>query len=131
MSMPEEDPLAREIQVLTDLRQATREAHEAIRDLRKDISAARELRKKFLAAPELDEQLGRLVEQGLKAYDAGLKSAIKTAEKKMYNRFDILAAICLGEDPESVKTGETSLPDLLREFIATKGLPYRLVKVDR
>lgn len=123
------DPLAREIQVLADLRQATSEAHKALRDLRNDMQAARELRRKFLAAPELDERLGELVKQGLADYEATLQQAIKTGEQAMYNRFDVLTAICLGEDPASVRAGETTLPDLLREFIATKGLPYKLAKI--
>lgn len=126
MAIPEH--LQRELEVLQELRAVVREAHEAIKDLRADMKAARELRERFLSAPELDEQMGKRVKEGLEEYGDTLQEAIAVAEKAMYNRFDVLTAICLGEDPESVKTGVTSIPDLLREYIATKDLPYRLVK---
>ena len=122
------DHLQRELEVLQELRAVVREAHEAVKDLRADMKTARELREQFLSAPELDEQMGKRVKEGLEEYDETLQRAIKVAEKAMYNRFDVLTAICLGEDPESVKTGVTSIPDLLREYIATSGLPYRLAK---
>lgn len=125
---PIPDHLQRELEVLQELRAVVREAHEAARDLRADMKAARELRERFLSAPELDEQMGKRVKEGLEEYDETLQQVIKVAEAAMYNRFDVLTAICLGEDPESVKTGVTSIPDLLREYIATKDLPYRLVK---
>lgn len=124
------DNLQREIEVLQELRAVIREAHEASKDLRADMQAARRLREEFLSAPELSEQLGKRVKAGLDEYDAVLQQAIKVAEKAMYNRFDVLTAICLGEDPQSVKDGVMTVPELLREFIATKGLPYRLVKKD-
>lgn len=40
--------------------------------------------------------------------------------------------ICMGEDPQSVREGKKTIPDLIREFIAAKGLPYRLtcIKVE-
>jgi hypothetical protein len=37
--------------------------------------------------------------------------------------------ICMGEDPVSVREGKKTIPDLLREFIAAKGLPYRLTRI--
>jgi hypothetical protein len=120
--------IQRELEVLQNLRAATREAHEAIRDLNAAMKSARELRDEFLNSDAVLEKLGNLVKAGLDEYDEVLKQAIKVAEKAMYNRFDVLTAICLGEDPESVKTGVTSIPQLLREYIASQGLPYRLVK---
>jgi hypothetical protein len=127
---PIPEHLQHELEVLQDLRAVVREAHEAIQDLRTAIREARELRERFLAAPELAEQLGERVKEGLDEYGKVLQEAIKVAEQAMYNRFDVLTAICLGEDPESIRTGVTSMPQLLREFIATRGdLPYRLVKI--
>jgi hypothetical protein len=120
--------LQRELEVLQDIRAATREAHEATRDLNAAMKAARELRDEFLNSDEVLEKLGTLVKAGLDEYDETLQHAIRVAEKAMYNRFDVLTAICLGEDPESVRTGVTSIPQLLREYIASQGLPYRLVK---
>jgi hypothetical protein len=120
--------LQRELEVLQELRAVVREAHEAIRDLNSAMKSARELRDEFINSDAILEKLGTLVKDGLDEYDETLQQAIKVAEKAMYNRFDVLTAICLGEDPESVKTGVTSVPQLLREYIASQGLPYRLVK---
>lgn len=120
--------LQRELEVLQELRAAVREAHETIRDLNEAMKSARELRDEFLNSDAVREKLGTLVKAGLDEYDHTLQHAIRVAEKAMYNRFDVLTAICLGEDPESVRTGVTSIPQLLREYIASQGLPYRLVK---
>jgi len=43
--------LAREIETLTALREATRQAREAAKDLRAEMRSAREFRQEFLAAP--------------------------------------------------------------------------------
>jgi len=121
--------LEREIETLTALREATRQAREAAKDLRAEMRSAREFRQEFLAAPELDARLKDLTEAALAAYDAGIKKAITDATEATWRRFDTITMIALGEDPQSVREGKKTIPDLIREFIAAKGLPYRLTRI--
>ena len=121
--------LEREIETLTALREATREAREAAKDLRAEMKAAREFRREFLATPELDARLKELTETALAAYDASIKKAITDATEATWRRFDTITMICMGEDPQSVREGKKTIPDLIREFIAAKGLPYRLTRI--
>jgi hypothetical protein len=118
--------LSKEIETLIAMREATREAREAAKDLRAEMKAARDLRKKFFTAPELEARLGELTEAALAEYSAAIDKNINKATEAVWNRFDVLAMIAMGEDPESVRQGKKTVPDLLREYIATKGLPYRL-----
>jgi len=121
--------LEREIETLAALREATREAREAAKDLRGEMKAAREFRREFLATPELEARLGELTEAALKRYSDSIDENIKKATEAVWNRFDTIAMICLGEDPQSVREGKKTIPDLIREFIAAKGLPYRLTRI--
>ena len=121
--------LDREIETLTALREATREAREAAKDLRAEVKAAREFRREFLATPELDARLKELTEAALASYDAGIKKAVDDATQAVWNRFDTITMIALGEDPVSVREGKRTVPDLIREFIAAKDLPYRLTRI--
>jgi|GEM_PF-5250340 len=121
--------LDREIETLTALREATRQAREAAKDLRAEMRAAREFRREFLGTAELDTRLKELTEAALASYDRGIKKAIDDATAAVWNRFDTITMICMGEDPQSVREGKKTVPDLIREFIAAKGLPYRLTRV--
>jgi hypothetical protein len=121
--------LEREIETLTALREATRQAREATKDLRAEVKRAREARAEFFAAPELDARLGELTGAALASYDKGIKDAIDKATEAVWNRFDTITMIAMGEDPQSVREGRKTIPDLLREFIAAKGLPYRLTRI--
>ena len=121
--------LEREIETLAALREATRSAREAAKDLRSEVKTAREFRREFLSTPELDARLGELTAAALASYDEGIKKAIGDATQAVWNRFDTITMIALGEDPQSVREGKKTIPDLLREFIAAKGLPYRLTRI--
>jgi hypothetical protein len=121
--------LEREIETLTALREATRQAREAAKDLRAEMKAAREFRQEFLATPELDARLKELTEDALARYSDGIDKQIQLATEATWRRFDTLTMICMGEDPKSVREGKKTIPDLLREFIAAKGLPYRLTRI--
>ena len=121
--------LEREIETLTALREATREAREAAKDLRAEMRAAREFRREFLGTPELDARLGELTEAALQRYSDSISEQIEKATEAVWNRFDVLATIAMGEDPQSVREGKKTVPDLIREFIAAKGLPYRLARI--
>jgi hypothetical protein len=121
--------LDREIETLLALREATREAREAAKDLRAEVKAAKEARAAFFATPELDARLGELTEAALARYSASISEQIGKATEAAWNRFDVITMIALGEDPVSVREGKKTVPDLIREFIAAKGLPYRLARI--
>lgn len=102
---------------------------ETAKDLRAEAKAAKEARAEFFSAPELDARLGELTEAALARYSASIDEQIKKATEAVWNRFDTITMICLGEDPKSVREGKKTVPDLIREFIAAKGLPYRLARI--
>ena len=121
--------LEREIETLAALREATRQAREAAKDLRAEMRSAREFRQEFLSTPELEARLGELTEDALKRYSESIQQQIEKATQAVWNRFDTITMICMGEDPQSVREGKKTVPDLIREFIAAKGLPYRLTRI--
>jgi hypothetical protein len=116
---------------LIELRELLTEGHGLIKDLTRLLREARQVRDTLPAAvtEAAAEKIGTAVDAGLAEYKAALATAIDEATATVFKRFDTLTAICLGEDPKSVRTGVTSVPDLLRDYIAAKGLPYRLVHV--
>jgi hypothetical protein len=120
--------LDKEIETLMAIREATREAREAAKDLRAEMKAAREARREFFAAPELEERLGKLTGEALAEYAGNMKQQIDEATQAVWNRFDTITMIAMGENPKSVREGKKTVPDLIREFIAAKNLPYRLVR---
>jgi hypothetical protein len=112
---------------LIELRGLLTEGHGLVQDLTRLLREAREVRRNLPEA--VNERIGAAVDTGLTEYKDTLGKAIEDATDAVYRRFDTLAAICMGEDPKSVRDGKTSVPDLLRDYIAAKGLPYRLVHV--
>lgn len=106
------------------LKQATREAHEALRDLhriQRDIDRKRtEL--EDAVTKSIESRINAAVKTGLEEYDASLKEAIKTGTQATYDRFDLIAAICMGEDKVSKREGKAPLDGLLRAYIASGGL---------
>jgi hypothetical protein len=116
---------------LIELRGLLTEGHGLVKDLTRLLREARQARDDLPAAitQAAGEKLGAAVDTGLAEYKGALGKAIENATDAVFKRFDTLTAICLGEDPKSVRTGVTSVPDLLRDYIAAKGLPYRLVHV--
>jgi len=112
---------------MLELRELLQEGHGLVKDLTRLIREVQQLRDSL---PEtVNAKISDAVASGLEEYKATLAEAIEDATNSVYKRFDVLTAICLGQDPHSVRTGVTTIPNLLRDFIATKGLPYRLVHV--
>ena len=112
---------------LIELRELITEGHGLVQDLTRLLREARQLRDNLPEA--VIARIDNAVAAGLRDYQDALGIAIDKATDATYKRFDVLSAICLGQDPRSVRTGVTSVPDLLRDYIAAKGLPYRLVHV--
>lgn len=115
-------------ELLIELRGLVVLAHTAIRDLRAAVRDAAQVTDNLPQA--VDRRLSAAVKDGLQKYEADLSKAIADGTQAAYDRFDILTAICLGEDPQSVRAGKKSIPDLLRRYIETNGLPWQLVPLE-
>jgi heme oxygenase len=103
---------------VAELRAATREAHEVLKDLRRTVKEAMQFRAamEHAAQVSVDEQVKAVVEKGLDDYGRALKLAIDDATRLVYKRFDRLADILLGEDKATKRRGKPSLPELSREL---------------
>jgi hypothetical protein len=99
------------------LRQATREAHEALADLRREMKAAEQLRADLATTAEVSvtEQVVPFVQKGLEEFGVELKKAIDIGTEAVYARFDELGDLLLGEDKVSRRKGLRSLPQLAEE----------------
>jgi hypothetical protein len=103
------------IQATAEARVVISESHEAQKDLRRLIQAAKE-EIRGLAGPFL-ERIDSDVSEGLEAYKATLAKAIADATETVYNRFDVLAAICLGEDGNSIRKGQPTVEELIHRYV--------------
>ena len=108
------DPIQQYIDAAADLRAATREAHEALRDLNLAVKEAKELRSKLPGTAEA--QIEKAVSTGLNEYAGTLTRAIETAETAIFRRFGKLEAILLGD--EDKKKGGEDLEAQIRRLLA-------------
>lgn len=120
------DQLAQYIEASAELRKLITEAHQAIRDLRHEKKELRELRQSYLTNEDLKVKLDEAVGRGLATFNQALKSAIDDATQRVYDRFDTIMLICLGEDPVSVREGRRTVTELVTEFIRQRNLPIRV-----
>lgn len=98
------------------LKEATREAHEALKDLKRGVEEAKEAHRLLHACVEqaLNDGIGKQVQEGLDEYKESLAAAIDGATEAVYKRFDQIADILTGEDKQSKRAGKPSIPDLVR-----------------
>lgn len=98
------------------LRVATREAHEAMKDMKALMKEAREVMGEMLAAvgTDVDERIEAAVADGLKELGTSIEKATDDATEAVYRRFDQITDILLGEGSGRRK-GEPSIPELLME----------------
>jgi hypothetical protein len=96
-----------------ELRQAVREAHEVLKDLRAALREAQAWEQGRLAQDVIDDRIRQAVITGLKQYDIAITSAIKIASDGVQQRFSELEALFLGEDRKSRRKGKPSLPQLI------------------
>lgn len=84
------------------LRVLIRQAHEATKDCRQVIRQMESVRIDLLssAAYALANGINDAVEEGLNNYRDAITDAIANAEDAIYQRFDIVAGILLGEEGE-------------------------------
>jgi len=96
---------------IEQLRESTREAHGVLKDLRTATVAAKNLVHELTNAV-VTEQLEAAVEAGLEEYKTTLATAIDSATKAIFDRFDKIAKLLMGEDKQSVRAGKPSIPEL-------------------
>lgn len=100
------------------LKEATREAHEAIKDLRQVIKEARQvdahLAEKAYAA--LETGVAEIVAAGLDEYKVTISKAIDTSTEAVFRRFDTIADLLMGEDKTTRRRGEPSLVELAEKI---------------
>jgi hypothetical protein len=132
MGNQQPDSLQQSLDAVLALRELIPEAHRAIKDLRATL---KEFRKLEAGLPrEVEAELGRIVAEGLSDYETKLEAAIATGTKAVQRRFDLLGALLLGEDPETVANAEHSIPelvDLIVEAQKTRSSPAAFLKRER
>jgi hypothetical protein len=121
--MSEPSPYQELIDLLKAQREVIHEGRELLQDLRATVKEARE----YTGSEEIAKRINDTVKKGLEEYAEALNTAINQATEAVWNRFDVLMDIAMGEDPESVRKGNKTTEELLREYIRTKNLPFDLV----
>jgi putative cell wall-binding protein len=96
-----------------ELRAATREAHEVLKDLRQVVREAKVVRNSLHASAEkaLEDGINATVEASLEKYRDTIEKAIEEATKAVFDRFDTLADHLMGETKKAKRQGK-SLFDL-------------------
>lgn len=98
------------IQLRDELRELVREAHGATKDLVREIKTAREL------VPLLtDELFTAEVKKQVSALGEATTQAMDAATDRVAKRFEALEALFLGEDKQSRRKGEPSIPALIQK----------------
>jgi len=100
---------------VAELRAATREANEVLKDLHRVVAEGKILVKGIDAAAEVAvlTRMEPVVKEGLQQYAGALKQAIEDATAAVDRRFDQLADIMLGEDKTARRRGKPSIPELI------------------
>ena len=82
-----------------ELRQATREAHEALKDLRHTMKAMEEVKEELLrvSGEVFKERMEAEVQSSLADYAETIRTEVEKGTKAVENRFDVLARILLGK----------------------------------
>lgn len=96
-----------------ELRAATREANETLKDFRKALKDGDDLLKRMGEVKEdlltvshhvFDERMNETVKEGLDYYSKTLDGALEAATESMYARVDTLARILLGKGTKEDQT---------------------------
>lgn len=108
------------IEVMAEMREVIRLAHEATKDLRTVIKEAKELKGTKLSK-EVDDKINAELVVAAENVGEIFKTVTDEATKKVYERFDLLSGILLGTDTGSVKSGKASLYDLAKAYVELNG----------
>jgi CHASE3 domain sensor protein len=109
-----EDVAERISRDLADLRAVTRQAHEAIKDLRTAIREAREVNDQIVAtlATQTNEMISMAVNVGLDNYQSTMMQAIKEAEETISERFERIYEALVGSDKHGQREGFVPLDEI-------------------
>lgn len=100
-------------QAAQDLREAVREAHEALQDLKAERRAVQQLLDGIPA--KVDARIERQVTEGLEALGRETRKAIDAATEKVTAEFDNLADLLMGRTAPDRRQGLPPLDDLIRQ----------------
>jgi len=103
-------------QKIEELRIATREANETLRDLKtilRDLKHERAEIEKMIET-QFDKKISVQVADTLASYNETIKEAMQAGVDHVLNEFDKLEGIMLGTDPKSKRAGKASLPELVQ-----------------
>lgn len=108
------------IETMAEMRELMKEAHGLQKDLKQTIREAKQLSSKFISE-ELTEAFTKVVAEKVGELNAAVDDTMEKSVKKVYDRFDVLAGILLGEDRESRKAGRPSLYELAKMYVEQNG----------
>ena len=103
-----------------ELRELVREANGTLKDIRSEYRRVEELIARGIEN-EVAARLQQELTTGLAEFSMALETAIQDATAAVYDRFDLIAGIALGEDWHSQQEGKEPLAELVRRYIALKG----------
>lgn len=97
------------------LREATREAHEAIKDLRFLIQQSQGVIVDIHNAAQVgvDERITPILKSEIAKLGDATKSAMREAVEKVGEEFQRLEDILLGQDKQSKRQGKSTIPELI------------------
>jgi len=100
------------------LRRATREAHETLQACRLVIRDMKQMQEEFRTELDqaMEERVADIVKVGLESYRASIDTAISNATATVFNRFDTIADLLLGEHKSQRRRGELGLTDAARQI---------------
>lgn len=98
------------VKILDDLRQATREARECLKDFKQMQRDYQQLIDNW--ADRVNRQIADDVSKGLEAYKSALDTAMKEATDRVFARFDKLSAIIMGENQKGIMP---TIPELIQQ----------------
>lgn len=93
------DQVEQYIKAAQDLRDLTRQAHEAIRDLGTMVKAAKAIREQI--PEDVALYLNKCAKAGMDAYGDAISEAIEQGQNDIYKRFDKIQAILLGDEDKA------------------------------
>lgn len=97
-----------------------REVNGTLKDLRDERRRVEELLGRKI--DELvDTRFEAAVTEGLEDFGTSLDAAIAGATQGIFNRFDLIAGVALGEDAANVRKGGESLEQLVRQYVHERG----------
>jgi hypothetical protein len=104
---------------LAELRLMLRAANGTLKDIRDERRATEKAIRAF--REQIDARLEQAVRDSLGDFSVSIEKAIEGATEAVNNRFDVIAAICLGEDAVSRAEGKPPIEELIRLYIAKNG----------